>query len=82
MSTDITERRLEERSKRERLQCSELIYAALAQDRFVLHGQPIINLASMQVEQSELLIRMRKTRDGEELVCARASSCPARSALT
>ena len=41
-STDITERRLEEHSKRERLQCSELIYSALAQDRFVLHGQPIV----------------------------------------
>jgi PAS domain S-box-containing protein len=68
MSTDITERRLEERSRRERLQCSELIYAALAEDRFVLHGQSIVNLASMQVEQSELLIRMRKDRDGEELI--------------
>ena len=68
MSTDITERRLEERSKRERLQCAELIYAALAQDRFVLHGQPITNLASLQVEQSELLIRMRETRDGDALV--------------
>ncbi len=68
MSTDITERQLEERSRRERLQCSELIHAALAQDRFVLHGQPILDLASMQVEQSELLIRMRKTRDGGELM--------------
>jgi EAL domain-containing protein (putative c-di-GMP-specific phosphodiesterase class I) len=68
MSTDITERQLEERSRRERLQCSELIHAALAQDRFVLHGQSIINLATMQVEQSELLIRMRKARDGDELV--------------
>jgi PAS domain S-box-containing protein len=68
MSTDITERQLEERSRRERLQCSELIYAALAHDRFVLHGQSIINLASMQVEQSELLIRMRKARDGDELM--------------
>jgi PAS domain S-box-containing protein len=71
MSTDITERQLEERSKRELLQCSELIHAALAQDRFVLHGQPIINLASMQVEQSELLIRMRKGRDGDELMAPR-----------
>ena len=68
MSTDITERRLEERSRRERLQCSELIYAALAEDRLVLHGQPIVNLGTMQVEQSELLIRMRRDHDGEELV--------------
>ncbi len=68
MATDITERQLEERSRRERLQTSELIYAALAQDRFVLHGQSIMNLASMQVEQSELLIRMRKGRDDDELM--------------
>ncbi len=68
MSTDITERRREERSRRERLQCAELIYSALAQDRFVLHGQPIVNLTSMQVEQVELLIRMVKVRGGEDLV--------------
>ena len=68
MSTDITERRLEERSKRERLQCSALIYSALAQDRFVLHGQPIVNLTSMQPANVELLIRMRKVRGGEGLL--------------
>ena len=67
MSTDITERRLEERSRRERLQCSEQINAALAQNRFVLHGQPIVKLASNQVEQSELLIRMRRAPGGDEL---------------
>ena len=67
-STDITERRLEERLGRDRLQCSEQIHAALAQDRFVLHGQPIVKLASMQVEQSELLIRMLKDRGGDELI--------------
>jgi EAL domain-containing protein (putative c-di-GMP-specific phosphodiesterase class I) len=67
MSTDITERHFEQRIRNERLQCSEQINAALAQDRFVLHGQPIVNLASMQVEQSELLIRMRDGRGGEEL---------------
>jgi PAS domain S-box-containing protein len=67
MSTDITERRLEERSRRERLQCAELIYAALAQDRFVLHSQPIVNLASRQIDQAELLIRMRKGGEGEDL---------------
>jgi PAS domain S-box-containing protein len=67
-ATDITDRRLEEHAKRERLQCSELIYSALAQDRFVLHGQPIIRLATMQTTSVELLIRMRKVRGGEELV--------------
>jgi PAS domain S-box-containing protein len=68
MSTDVTERRLEEHARRERLQCSELIYAALAENRFVLYGQSIVNLASMQVEQSELLLRMRRAPDADELV--------------
>jgi PAS domain S-box-containing protein len=67
-STDITERRDEERAKRERLQSSAQIYEALAQDRFILQGQPIINLVTKQVEQAELLIRMRRTTDGSELV--------------
>ena len=68
MSTDTTERRLEERSKRERLQCSELIYSALAQDRFVLHGQPIVELSSMQPASVELLIRLLKIGGGEDLL--------------
>lgn len=66
-TTDITERRLEERSKRERLQCSELIYSALAEDRFVLQGQPIVHLGSMKSARAELLIRMRAVRGGPEL---------------
>jgi PAS domain S-box-containing protein len=57
-STDITERRLEERARRERLECSELIYSALAQERFVLYGQPIVDLGTMQPVRAELLIRM------------------------
>jgi PAS domain S-box-containing protein len=67
-STDITERRVEERLKRERLQCSELIYSALAEDRFVLQAQPIVYLDSMKPVRAELLIRMRKTRGAAELV--------------
>jgi PAS domain S-box-containing protein len=67
-STDITERRDEERAKRERLQSSAQIHEALAQDRFVLQGQPIVNLASRQIEQAELLIRMRRTTGGDDLV--------------
>jgi PAS domain S-box-containing protein len=67
-STDITERRDEERAKRERLQSSAQIHEALAQDRFVLQGQPIINLASRQVEQAELLIRMRRSTTSSDLV--------------
>jgi PAS domain S-box-containing protein len=67
-STDVTEHRLEERAKQERLQSSELIYSALIQDRFVLHAQPIVSLTSERPAQFELLIRMLKVHGGEELV--------------
>jgi PAS domain S-box-containing protein len=67
-STDVTERRQEEHARRERLQCAGLIYSALAQDRFVLHGQPIVNLSAMQPTKVELLIRMVKVRGGAELL--------------
>jgi PAS domain S-box-containing protein len=66
-STDVTERRREESSRRERRQCSEEIHSALAQNRFVLHGQPIMSLTSTEVEQAELLIRRLKVHGGEEL---------------
>jgi PAS domain S-box-containing protein len=68
VSTDVTERGGEERTKRERLQCSEMIYAALAQCRLVLHGQPIVSLKSLQPVATELLIRMRTTASDTELI--------------
>jgi PAS domain S-box-containing protein len=67
-STDITERRSEERTNRERLQCSELIYSALAQDRLVLHAQPIVHLASQSPPKAELLIRMCTAGGSGELL--------------
>ena len=67
-STDITERRSEERSRRERLQSSELIYSALAEGRFVLYAQPIVHLASMTSARAELLIRLRPVIDDGELL--------------
>ena len=42
----------------------ERIRAALHEDRFVLYGQPIFDLRTGEVAQTELLIRMRE-RDGE-----------------
>ena len=71
-STDVTDRRQEERVKHDRLQCAGLIYSALAQNRFVLHGQPIVNLSAMQPTKVELLIRMLKDRGGEELAAPAA----------
>ena len=67
-TTDITERRSEERARRERLQSSELIYTALAEGRFVLYAQPIVHLASMTSARAELLIRLRPSSGGEELL--------------
>jgi PAS domain S-box-containing protein len=67
-STDVTERRLEERERREHLECSELIYSALAKDRLVLQAQPIICLDSMQPEMAELLLRMREEPGSERLL--------------
>jgi len=68
MSTDITDRRRAEARRQESLQCSELILGALAQNQFVLHAQPIVNLTTMVVDQAELLIRMRAEREGSELI--------------
>ncbi len=67
-SSDITERRLEEHLNRKRLQCAELVYSALAENRMVLYGQPIVDLSGNRPTKFELLIRMRKTRTGQELL--------------
>lgn len=67
-STDVTERRNSEIARREKLEYSQLIYSALAEHRLVLHGQPIVHLGSMESVTAELLIRMRKSRDSDELL--------------
>ena len=41
-----------------------MIRDALAEDRFVLHAQPIVDLATGEATQYELLLRMRGA-DGE-----------------
>ena len=38
---------------------ADMIRDALAEDRFVLYAQPIVDLASGDVTQYELLLRMR-----------------------
>ena len=55
---DITDRKRREEELRERLEWTDRIHAAVANDRLVLHGQPIVNLGSGEVEQVELLVRM------------------------
>ena len=47
-----------------RMSWADMIRDALAEDRFVLHAQPIVDLATGEVTQYELLLRMRGL-DGE-----------------
>jgi diguanylate cyclase (GGDEF)-like protein/PAS domain S-box-containing protein len=47
-----------------RMSWADMIRDALAEDRFVLHAQPIVDLASGEATQYELLLRMRGA-DGE-----------------
>lgn len=58
MFHDITDRKRYEREMRERLEWTSRIHSAVVQHRLVLHAQPIVNLASGEVEQAELLVRM------------------------
>ena len=66
-TTDVTALRQEQRAERERIQSRELIASALAEDRFVLYGQPIVHLASSRPSKAELLIRMRPAGDSHGL---------------
>ncbi|MBN1528834.1 MAG: EAL domain-containing protein [Thermoleophilaceae bacterium] len=64
---DIAERKAQE--ERLKLEAGTLawigrIRSALAEDRFVLHAQPIVELRTGEVVQHELLLRMREA-DGE-----------------
>ena len=45
-----------------RWRCIDRVEDALADDRFVLHAQPIIDLADGETVQHELLLRMRRPR--------------------
>jgi EAL domain-containing protein (putative c-di-GMP-specific phosphodiesterase class I) len=66
---DISDRKASERavaSDLEKLACAGRIEEALANDGFVLHAQPILDLRSGQVVQQELLIRMRPAGDASD----------------
>lgn len=59
---DVTERLAKEEATRRELDTVAWvreIHAALAEDRFELHAQPIVDLATDEVVQHELLLRMR-----------------------
>ncbi len=58
IGTDITERREREDTLRAKLEWSVRIRRAIDEDRLVLHGQPIVDIASGEAVQEELLVRM------------------------
>lgn len=70
----VTHENISERKAEERLVAIDLdklawvarIEDALSNDRFVLHAQPILELASGRVVQRELLIRMRHPEGSDE----------------
>ena len=68
ISNDITERKRREDELQDRLEWTARIHAAVAQDRLVLHAQPIVNLVTGEVEQAELLVRMLARPDSPELL--------------
>jgi PAS domain S-box-containing protein len=65
---DITDRKRNEQELHDRVTWTAAIHDAVAQDRLVLHGQPIVNLATGAVEQAELLVRMRDRLDRSRMI--------------
>ena len=72
IGTDVTERRERESERRERSDWSNRISAAIAEERLVLHAQPILDLVTREHVTSELLVRMRSEADPAELIPPRS----------
>ena len=68
IATDVTERQDYETSRRQRIECSEQIAAALADDRMLVFEQPIIDLRTGTATSSELLVRMRSAGERAEVL--------------
>lgn len=68
IGTDVTERRERESERRERAEWQRRITAAIAEDRLVLHAQPILDLVTREHTTHELLLRMRPEDDTAELI--------------
>ncbi len=66
IGTDVTERRERESERRERIDWAGRIDAALSEQRLLVFGQPIFELATGAQFSTELLVRMRD-EDGTEL---------------
>ncbi len=68
IGTDVTERREYESGRRERAEWIDRISSALAEDRMEVFAQPIIALGTGVHAFSELLVRMRPSALGAELL--------------
>ena len=77
---DITDRALAEREARQQGHWRARIEEALADGRFLVYSQPILDLAAGEVAGEELLIRMRGD-DADRRDRARRTSCPRPSAM-
>ena len=78
---DISERKAHEQDLErevEKLAWIGRIQEALAEDRFVLYAQPIVDVAAATLVQHELLLRLRE-RDGDDRRARRRSSRSPRS---
>jgi PAS domain S-box-containing protein len=67
IAMDITERKAREDALRAKVEWSFRIRQAIADDRLVLHAQPIVEIATGRKVQDELLVRMQ-SEEGEELI--------------
>jgi PAS domain S-box-containing protein len=74
--SDVTDRKRREDELQVRLEWTERIHGAVADDRLMLYGQPIVDLASGCVEQAELLVRMRG-HEGGSVVTSPSEFLPA-----
>jgi PAS domain S-box-containing protein len=59
ISTDITERKAREEELRTQFEWSVRVHDAVRQSQLVMYSQPIQNLRTRDIEQEELLVRMR-----------------------
>jgi PAS domain S-box-containing protein len=66
IATDITERKAREDALHAKVEWSFRIRDAIESERFVLHSQPIVDVATGRAVQEELLIRM--IGDSDEIV--------------
>jgi PAS domain S-box-containing protein len=66
IATDVTERRERESERRERMEWTEYISTALAEERMLVFAQPIVSLSTGAHTSTELLARMRTPGDRAE----------------